>query len=673
MVTFRGYSAMQARADRATPVVTGEGPTGVPPLSLRRQLRIVQTWWPLLVGSVLLAAAGAFVVSSLQPRVYQAEATLIVGQSLSGTSPDYTALLVSQRLSTTYATVATTRPLLENVIKQLGLQETPEDLAKRVSAEAPLDSTLLTVQAQDGDPARAAALANALASQLIAASPAVQGREAELQASVEAGLKATQSQIDSIQASIDKLTALASPSPAQSASLETLQARLVSLRSTYATMLGFSSSSSSNLLSVVQPAAAPNDPISPRPLLNTMLAAIVGLLVAAGIVLVANAMNDTVRDPDDIADAVDLPTLGTIVRDGFARSGSHGLTALTQPRSPTTEAYRSLRTNLEFASLEKPLRTLLVTSSGPEDGKTDTAANLAIVFAQAGWRVMLIDADLRKPSVHSLFGVPNQRGLTTLLADDELRLEGLIRRTDQDRLRIMTSGPVPANPAEIVGSPRMRAIVGALAEQHDLVIVDSPPLQMVADPAILSSYLDATLLVVGLGRSRRGAVRRGVEALNRAHARVLGVVLNGLSERDYSDYQSYYGPAPQADETAYGPLASATRIEPSRPGLRPAAQRPNVAVTARPRAVTHLETGPAGQTRAASRSAGRSEARPEIQRETPTAAPPARHTTTPAAPSVRQTTEPTTKTKPAHATTRETPAALAKPPARRTRSRTAPS
>ena len=114
----------------------------------------------------------------------------------------------------------------------------------------------------------------------------------------------------------------------------------------------------------------------------------------------------------------------------------------------------------------------------------------------------------------------------------------------------------------------MRAIVGGLAKQYDLVIVDSPPLQMVADPAILSSYLDATLLVVGLGRSRRGAVRRGVEALNRAHARVLGVVLNGLSERDYSDYQSYYGPAPQADETAYGPLASATRIEPSRPGLR---------------------------------------------------------------------------------------------------------
>ncbi|MEA2538585.1 MAG: tyrosine-protein kinase [Chloroflexota bacterium] len=627
-------------------------------MPLRRQLHIVQTWWPLLVGSVVLAAAGAFVVSSLQPRVYQAEATLIVGQSLSGTNPDYTALLVSQRLSTTYATVATTRPLLENVIKQLGLSETPEDLAKRVSAEAPLDSTLLTIRAEDGDPARAAALANALASQLISASPAVQGREADLQASVEAGLKATQKQIDAIQASVERLTALTSPSPTQVATLDTLQARLVSLRSTYASMLGFSSSNSSNLLSVVQPAAAPADPISPRPLLNTMLAAIVGLFVAGAIVLVGNAMNDTVRDPDDIADAVDLPTLGTIVRDGFVRGSSHGLTALTQPRSPTTEAYRSLRTNLEFASLETPLRSLLVTSSGPEDGKTDTAANLAIVFAQAGWRVLLIDADLRKPSVHTLFGVPNQRGLTTLLSDDELRIEGLIRRTDQDRLRILTSGPVPTNPAEIVGSPRMRALIVALAEQHDLVIVDSPPLQMVADPAILSSYLDGTVLVVGLGRSRRGAVRRGVEALNRAHARVLGVVLNGLSERDYSDYQSYYGPVQQADEPAYGPLSAATRIEPARPGLRPTTIHTSTVTGARPEARSEPRSElrseprsePRTEPRSESRTEPRSEPRPEIR------------------PPDRATVAQAPDRKSPRPVARETPPAVAKaPPRRRTR------
>lgn len=644
---------------------------------------MVQTWWPLLVGSIALAAAGAFVVSTLQPKVYQAESTLIVGQSLSGTSPDYTALLVSQRLSTTYATVATTRPLLENVIKQFGLTETPEDLAKRVSAEAPLDSTLLTIRAQDGDPIRAAALANALATQLIAASPAVQGREAELQASIDADLKATQKQLVTIQAEVERLTALASPSPAQLASLDTLQARVVSLRSTYATMLGFANSNSSNLLSVVQPAAPPDAPISPRPLLNTMLAAIVGLLVAAAIVAVGHTMNDTVRDPKDIDDAVDLPTLGTIVHDGFARSGRHGLTALTQPRSPTTEAYRSLRTNLEFASLETPLRTLLVTSSGPEDGKTDTAANLAIVFAQAGWRVLLIDADLRKPSVHTLFGVSNQRGLTTLLADDTQRPDGVIRRSEQERLRIMTSGPVPTNPAEVVGSPRMRAIVAHLAAQYDLVIVDSPPLQMVADPAILSSYLDATLLVVGLGRSRRGAVGRGVEALDRAHARVLGVVLNGLSERDYSDYQSYYGPPPIADEPAYGPLPSATRIEPTRHGQQPVTSQAARVGAVRPEAAK--EVRPEGQANASPQD--RAEAQPVPPAPArPVSRPAVPETRTPsrmsrpgragnretAAPATRETAAPATASKPALPAIREAPAAPAKAPTRRTRSRTAP-
>ena len=165
-------------------------------MDLRRQIAIIRAWFPLLVVSVVLAAGAAFVVSSLLPKVYEAKATLIVGQSLSAVNPDYNQLLVSQRLSTTYAAVATTRPILETVIKQLGLGVTSDELLKRVRADAPLDSTLLTIAAQDADPARAAAIANALAEQLIAASPAIQGRQAEFQASIDADLKATQDQID---------------------------------------------------------------------------------------------------------------------------------------------------------------------------------------------------------------------------------------------------------------------------------------------------------------------------------------------------------------------------------------------------------------------------------------------------------------------------------------------
>ncbi len=174
-------------------------------MDLRRQISIVRAWFPLFVLCTLLAAGAAFVISGVLPKSYEAKATLIVGQSLSSVNPDYNQLLVSQRLSTTYAAVATKRPILDAVIDKLGLGVMSDDLSKRVQANAALDSTLLTISAQDSDPTRAAAIANAMADQLIAASPAIQGRQAEFQASIDADLKATQAQIDATQAEADAL------------------------------------------------------------------------------------------------------------------------------------------------------------------------------------------------------------------------------------------------------------------------------------------------------------------------------------------------------------------------------------------------------------------------------------------------------------------------------------
>lgn len=187
----------------------------VRPVDLRRQLAIVRAWLPLLVASVILAAGAAFVGSNLMEKVYEAKSTLIVGQSLSAVNLEYNQLLVSQRLTATYARLATTRPILESVIKQFGLPGTADDLAKRVTAEAALDSTLLTVTARDTVPARASAIANALAEQLIAASPAIQGRQTDLQKSVDADLDATQAQIDATQAEAERLSGLASPKPSE--------------------------------------------------------------------------------------------------------------------------------------------------------------------------------------------------------------------------------------------------------------------------------------------------------------------------------------------------------------------------------------------------------------------------------------------------------------------------
>jgi non-specific protein-tyrosine kinase len=531
--------AHRRRAER--PEVLGQKESD--PVDLRRQIAIVRAWFPLLVASVVLAAGAAFVVSSLLPKVYEAKTRLNVGQSLSAVNPDYNQLLVSQRLSTTYAAVATTRPILETVIGQLGLGVTSDELLKRVRADAPLDSTLLTITAQDADPARAAAIANALAEQLIAASPAIQGRQAEFQASIDADLKATQAQINSVQVQVETLSGLPSRTAAQDAELATLEGRLVSLRSTYATLLSFSSGNASNLLSVVEPAVAPIAPVSPKPLLNTLLAAVLGLLIAAGIAFTSEHLDDGIRDSDAVQEVVGLSTLGAIARmnGDKGRSEIYRLAALLYPRSGVAEAYRTLRTSIEFASVDAPIRALLVTSSLPGEGKTITATNLAVVFAQAGRRVLLVDADLRKPGVHVVFDLPNAHGLTTLLRSDEVSLDAIAQGTEQANLRILTTGPLPPNPAELLGSQRMRAILERLKAACDLLIFDSPPLQAVTDSAILSSFLDGTLFVIDAGRGHRGAVRQSREVLAKAGANVLGAVLNRIPARARSDYADYYG------------------------------------------------------------------------------------------------------------------------------------
>jgi succinoglycan biosynthesis transport protein ExoP len=512
-------------------------------VDFRRQIGMVRARFPLLVACVLLAAGAAFVFSSLQQKVYEAKATLIVGQSLSAVNPDYNQLLASQRLSTTYASVVTTRPILENVIKQLGLNVTADELGGRVVADTPQSNTLLTITVRDTDPVRAASITNALADQLIAASPAIQGRQAEFQASIDADLKATQDQINSTQAQVETLTGLTNPTAAQEAELATLDGRLASLRSTYATLLSYSSGSGSSLLSVIEPAVAPTSPVSPRPLLYTLLAATVGLLLGAAIVFVLEYLDDTLKSAEDVQEVAGLSTVGTIARmkGDRARSEIYRLAALLYPRSGVAEAYRTLRTNIEFVSVDAPIRTLLVTSSMPGEGKTTTAANLAVVFAQAGRRVLLIDADLRKPGVHLVFDMPNTQGLTTLLRSDEVSLDAIAQVAEQDNLRVLTTGPLPPNPAELLGSQRMRAILERLKAGSDLLIFDSPPLQAVTDSAILSSFLDGTLFVIDTGHSRRRAVSLGREALDRAGAKVLGAVLNRIPVSVDAQYADYYG------------------------------------------------------------------------------------------------------------------------------------
>jgi polysaccharide biosynthesis transport protein len=535
-------------------------------MDLRRQGQIVRSWLWLLIAGLLLAGGAAYLVSSALPKVYEGKVTLLVGQSSSSSTPNYNDLLASQRISQTYVDLATTGTILGQVIADAGLGITIDDFRLRVKADAPTSSTLVTVTVQDGDPARAARLANAIGDQLIAASDSVYGKNSQVQDFIATQISAAQVQIQDTQAQIDGLAALPARTTAEDQQLQALRAQITTLRGAYAALLALPGSGA-NAVTVVDPATPPLQPSSPRVLLNTLLAALVGLLLALGIAFTMEYLDDTVKSSEDVEAATGLATLGTVLKmkGEKGRSEIYRLATLLYPRGPAAEAYRTLRTNLEFASVDEPVRSLLVTSSIPSEGKTTTSSNLAVAFAQAGRTVILLDADLRKPDVHKLFNLPNVSGLTSLLRTDDVAIDDVVQETEQEHLRVVATGPLPPNPAELLGSHRMQTILERLVAAADLVIVDSPPLQAVTDAAILASITDGTLLVIDAGRTRRAAAGHGREALAKSGARVLGAALNRLSQRARSDfvYYDYYGahgaeaaakPGPQGASVS-GPLA----------------------------------------------------------------------------------------------------------------------
>jgi capsular exopolysaccharide synthesis family protein len=209
--------------------------------------------------------------------------------------------------------------------------------------------------------------------------------------------------------------------------------------------------------------------------------------------------------------------------DGRSRPG---LVTLTHPRSPAAEAFRTLRTNLIFSSLDRPITTLVVTSPAPDEGKSTTLANLAVTMAQAGRRTILVDCDLRRPTQHRLWGVSNGRGLTSMVLEGEASGQPPLVSVGVDNLWLLPSGPLPPNPADLLGSKRMEEIVATLKEQADIVLFDAPPVLAVTDAALLAAKLDGALLVVEAGGTRREHAQRAKDMLENLNIRVVGAVLN---------------------------------------------------------------------------------------------------------------------------------------------------
>ncbi|WP_146817677.1 CpsD/CapB family tyrosine-protein kinase [Alkalibacillus haloalkaliphilus] len=209
-----------------------------------------------------------------------------------------------------------------------------------------------------------------------------------------------------------------------------------------------------------------------------------------------------------------------------------------QPKSPVSEQYRTLRTNLQFSSVDNELSTMIVTSTTQSEGKSLTAANLAIAFAQQGKKVLLVDADLRRPTVHYTFRISNTFGLSNLLVGDHT-LEQLVHESKVDNLDLLTCGPIPPNPSELLASNRMRELIGIAKQSYDLVIFDTPPVLAVTDPQILANETDGALLVVRSKKTEKDAAKRAKELLEQANANLLGAVLNDKDIKD-SNYLYYY-------------------------------------------------------------------------------------------------------------------------------------
>jgi succinoglycan biosynthesis transport protein ExoP len=300
---------------------------------------------------------------------------------------------------------------------------------------------------------------------------------------------------------------------------------------------------------VIDRATVPTYPIAPRKKLNIFLAMVVGLVLGTVLAFFFEYLDNSIKTPEDIKQYLDIPFLGFIPKVSTETNASHptpkhsaDIIVAVEPRSTASEAYRSLRTNVMFSSLERgPI--LLVTSAGPTEGKSITVANLGITMAQSGSKTLIIDCDLRKPRMHRIFNIPaTGNGLTDMIANLETNGTRItIKRTKIENLDLIPCGKIPPNPSELLGSERTKILLKALAKKYDKILIDSPPVNVVTDPVILSQIAEGVIIIIRAGETRREVVRRARDQLRDVGANILGGVLNSVDiEKDRYYYYSYY-------------------------------------------------------------------------------------------------------------------------------------
>lgn len=518
-------------------------------IDLKKYIALFWQWAWLIVLVGVVAGLAAFIISRQITPVYEATTTVLVNEAPGSESTDYQSLLASERLTKTYAEMMTKNPILDETIENLGLSMEIKDMRGMITVNPITNTQLIEVVVESTDPRAAASIANTVVDVFTTEVEDVQSnRYAQSKESLEAKLA-------EVEAEIENVNTLAASAETEAERVE-YYARANQYRETYYSLMELyenvwmSEAQTVSSVAVVEPAIVPENPVRPRVLMNTALAGVVGVLLAAGVILVREALDDTLHTPDEVKSHLNLPVLGAI--ESFSEKEEGRLISIDQPRNPISEGFRSLRENVRFASIDNELHTLMVTSPEPGVGKSTVAANLSAVFAQAGVNTILIDCDMRRPAQHIHFDFTNHYGLSDILFDQNTPLDKLKLHTPIENLRVIPSGNLPPNPAELMASKRMKGFLEGLKAQAELLIIDTPPLQVVTDALSITTEMDGVLLVVQPGKTHVTAARQTVEQLKRAKARILGVVLNPLdlkrSQYAYryayksgrTEYENYY-------------------------------------------------------------------------------------------------------------------------------------
>lgn len=491
--------------------------------------------WTIIVVALVVLALGA-VMSYRKTPVYETSASLLLN------APSSTSVLAEQMSSDPERRVQNEAELLQGA-RTAAEVERRLGFGAGISVSAGGDSDVIVVTASNGDPDRAALVANTYAEahrdlRQQDNLTAIDGARREVQAqldTIEAALTANSQQLADLNAQRAATTDPFAQSDIDKAITQNQQAResLLRDRQPYTDQLGdlgieADLARENAPLEVLAPASTPGSPVSPDHRQDLTVTLVLGLLLGIAVAFVQEHLDDSVRNINDLAKVTGgLPSLAIIPRHESTGDGEMPpiLTA-TKPMSHTAESYRSLRTSVEFLALEKRMQTIQVTSAQAGEGKTSTVVNLAVAFAQAGEKVIVIDCDLRRPRLHEYFGLDRHLGFTSVLLN-ERSLEEVVRVAPGfENLQVLCSGPLAPNPSELLGGERFSEIIRKLSTDHTVVLIDSPPVLPVTDALVLSRVADATIVVASSGTSSKRRFARSVDSLRQVGAPLVGSVLN---------------------------------------------------------------------------------------------------------------------------------------------------